>query len=247
MNALKEHLNDRISIYVLLIIISGLMLYYNLVYVPTNEQKINEHALRIMENKAKILKEKYVAYQTAINSAPLTYLLHWHFALNPDAEKIFVVKNNNTFFFSDTANLLSTIKGDTIKFLKTDQYGIRIDQSLIPQVNGPQKQGRDKDIWKVKGGDYYFVYYPDITFRHVKTRQKKIVQDTAFNQYFWLKIKGFTTNIKANDFYEDLFLVRDLSDKSIYDQKKLEVSAFDSQVLDDSKLNLVRMSLPDNA
>ena len=247
MNALKEHLNDRLSIYVLLMVLSGLMFYYNLVYVPTNEQKINEHALRIMENKARILKEKYTAYQTAINSAPSSYLLYWYFYINPDAKKLYVLKNNYKFYFSDSVTLLPPIKGaDTTSFSSRDYSTNRIDPSLIPRIHGPQTQGSDKDIWKVKGGDFYFVYYPDVIFLKGKTIKKKTIQDTTY-QYFWLKIKDFTSNIKANDFYEDIFVIRDANDKSRYDQKKLEVGGLDSQVLDDSKLNLVRMSLPDNA
>ncbi|HEY8935318.1 MAG TPA: hypothetical protein VIM65_08860, partial [Cyclobacteriaceae bacterium] len=248
MNALKEHLNDRLSIYVLVIILSGLMFYYNLVYVPTNERKLNEHALRIIENKARILKDKYTAYQTAMSSAQMSYFVHWYFTLNPDVKKVYLLRNNGAYYYSDSSQLLSDFKGATIKtFTNDDDFRYaRVDRNLIPQVNGPQQQGLDKDIWKVRRGDFYFVYSPEPDFIQVRTKKKVHSRDTVF-QYFWLNIKRFTANIKSNDFYEDIFLLRDTNDKSNYDQKKLEVSAFDSQVLDESKLGLVRLSLPDNA
>ncbi|HTJ49650.1 MAG TPA: hypothetical protein VL443_09370, partial [Cyclobacteriaceae bacterium] len=250
MNALKQHLDDRLSIYVLVIILSGLMFYYNLVYVPTNERRLNEHALRIIENKARILKDKYTAYQTAMSSAQLSYFVYWYFTLNPDSKNVYLLKKNSAYYYSDSSQLLSGLKYET--FTRDEDFAhVRFDRNLIPQVNGPQQQGLDKDIWKVRRGDFYFVYSPEPDFIQIRTRQNKAgkkihAQDTVF-QYFWLKVKSFTANIKSNDFYEDIFLLRDTNDKLNYDQKKLEVSAFDSQVLDESKLGLVRLSLPDNA
>ena len=68
LKAIKEHVGDRLSIYILVIILSSLVFFYYFSYVPGNEKKLNEHALRLMENKTRSIKEKTMANCFMINS-----------------------------------------------------------------------------------------------------------------------------------------------------------------------------------
>ena len=247
MNKLQEHFTDKFPIYVLVAVLSGLMLFYYFVYVPNNERKLNDQALRLMDNKVRSIKEKYNAYQGAINTAPVSYFAHWYFTTHPDAKSVVYYNYNATYHYSDTTTNFPLHIPPVERLLKSDFWYVKYDANLRPQVYGPDKNGSDKDIWKTKSGDYYFVYSPDLNFvEHKLNPTTEISADTAYH-YLWLKIRDFTSNLKSSPFFEDMFLLRDTNDKGNFNAKSLEISGFDSQVLDDSKLGLVRLSLPAEA
>lgn len=63
MNTIKEHLGDKFSIYLLLLTIGVLLLFYSFVYVPKKQNQLNDHAVRILENKARSIHDKYKGYE----------------------------------------------------------------------------------------------------------------------------------------------------------------------------------------
>src|SRR6266567_4458068 len=78
--AVTKHFGDRLSMYALLVLLSALMLFYYMRYVPDNERKLNERGVRLLENKSRSIKEKYDAYNIALNISPVAYFTHWYFA-----------------------------------------------------------------------------------------------------------------------------------------------------------------------
>lgn len=241
MNKLLEHLGNKLSVYFLLGILSLLMLYYYFGYVPNNNQKLNNHAARLLDNKARSVVEKYNGYANAINSAPISYFSKWFFKLQAPYELFYLEETGKGFSYS-VHNSGNNGKGVRTITKQIFEDAARVDEALVPQINGP-KDGEDlKDIWKVQGGNYYFTYSPAKKFFNCgKTAPV----------YLWVNIEGFTANLKSNDFFDDVFLVRDRDrydckgTDCAKDQAKFEVHGLDGQILDKSKLGLIQYHFPD--
>lgn len=164
MNKIVEHLGDKLSIYLLLMVIGSLMFYYYFTYVPENRNSLNRHASLILDDKAKSVVEKYKGYNQAINSAPRSYLAKWYFKVRPGESKFYVSDNKNgQFYFSENVRVGRPIVANDV-----DEKA-RVDSRLLPEIHGPEApHGEDMSVWKVIGGDYYFVLTPAAEIYEVK-------------------------------------------------------------------------------
>lgn len=250
---LVEHLGNKLPIYILLSILGLLTMYYATVYVPGNEDELNGYAVRVLQNKAASIKEKYLAYSNAINSAPLSYFSTWYFRFH-DGDQLHILERNGTFYATTCPDIFNGTLRGTIRTLtrETTAAMARCDQNLRPSTFGPRTHGIGHELWRVTSGDFYFVYspnadfylYPDSIASRGNLNTAK--PDTA-NQYFWLRVRDFTANLKSNDFFDDVFIVRDARINNDDVVKRREVMGYNNEVLDESRLGIVRFQLPDSA
>ncbi len=229
----REHLANKLPVYLLVVVLGALMSYYYFVFVPQNEQRLNEHADRLLDNKAKSVIEKYKGYDNAIATAQRTYFLKWYFRIFSQASAIYFKEQNGKLYFSQNSFL-----GQTDKITRSDFRAAVVDSSLRPEIHGPEPGSRNLNIWQVNNGNFHFIYEPSGDF--VSLDSSKIV-----HPYLWLSIEEFTSNLKSNDFFSDLFLL------SINEEEKTaesSISGFvpDGSVLDRSKLGLVRFAIQDS-
>lgn len=251
-----EHIGNKLPIYILLAFLALLMIYYALVYVPGNEDELNSYAVRVLQNKAVSIKEKYQAYGNAINSGTLSYFATWFFD-SDTSKQVHVVQVRQEYHASTCLDCLPKGTNVTLKTISTDALKLaRCDKNLRPTRYGAGTHGSSRDLWKVNNGDFYFIYSPRIRFlihsdstAHKATDKHGMCKtrlDTA-DQYFWLKVRDFTANLKSNDFFADIFIVRDTHTKGQDLNKQSEIAGYDNDVLDESKLGIVRFQIPDTA
>lgn len=273
MSAFKEHLGDKLSIYILLAVIGSLLFYYYFTYVPGNRNTLNRHASQILEDKAKTIQEKYKGYNDAVNSAPLSYLAKWYFKVNPGECSFDVTDERKEKFYFSRVPKGSPCNGKITRDSFT--ANARVDASLKPEISGPELPYSEKfSVWKVKGGSYYFVITPTADFFEVKSKEavkqevtviktlkpgateqeKKIVmvaqpgKDTLRRYPFqWVNVTSFTDNLKDNDFFQDIFLVRANYNEKLTNDTTEERTGLNWHILDKSQLGLTRFHLPDTA
>lgn len=226
----REHLANKLPVYLLVVVLGALMSFYYFVFVPQNEQRLNEHADRLLDNKAKSVIEKYKGYNNAIATSQKAYFLKWYFKIHPDETGVYVKEKYDTLYFSQRAatNYILVTKKDFKKAL--------VDDKLKPETHGDTIT----NIYQAKSGNYHFVFEPTWEFLNSDRKDKKSV-----HPYLWLHVPEFMANLKANDFFDDLFLVSVPEPKSSTDTK-IKITDLDGAVLDNSKLGLVSFNVPDS-
>jgi hypothetical protein len=243
MNKIMGHLGDRFPIYLLVFIIGSLMLYYSFGYIPHNQLRLDNYGTRVLANKARTIIDKYKGYDNAVSSAPVSYLSKWFFYLYPNAN-ILHVKNQSEklgrVYYSNTASPFFDIKITKQDF----ENKARVDQSLTPAIRDSQSTGEIKSIWKDDRGLSYFIYTPSFSFYNTN----KLASPDEKTKYPLLltKISDFTSNLKENDFFEDMFLVRAHKCQQCNSSEE-ELTGFGNYILDQSKLGLVEFNLKDSA
>jgi hypothetical protein len=230
-------IDNKLSIYILVAVISGLLFYYYFGYVPQNETRLNDHAIRIIDNKSQSILEKYKGYANAINSAPLSYFLHWYFTIHKSEDTILISNGKEDFLFSTEGRHLETPRKVSKKSFHDSS---RVDPTLTPHENGSEDSWI-KNVWREKNGNCFFVYQPLAKFIELRGN----VRDTI-SPYLWVNTSGFTSNLKSNDFFEDLFLVRDNQNENEINKEDKEIGALDDHILDQSSLGLVQFKIPDS-
>jgi len=228
--SLREHLSQKLPVYLLVVVLGGLMSYYYFVFVPQNEQRLVAHANRLLDNKVKSVIEKYRSYSDAIATAPKAYFLKWYFAVNPNDTEGYVQEKESTFLFSSSKS-----DNDFISITKQTFDKALVDDKLQPdRINSALVRRTDSLLYQEKSGNYHFVYQPAGKF--IKQENLQTV-----HPYLLLQVTDFMTNLKSNDFFDDLFLVSNDTRESKADKYGSEAS-----VLDSSRLGLVRFYIPDS-
>ncbi len=245
MNQVFGHFGKHLSIYILLGVLSALMFYYVFRFVPDNEKSLNEHAMRLLDNKARSIAEKYAGYDNAINSAPRSYFAKWFFQIHPDTE-FYLMQTPDGYYFARTESRLKEYMKSKkqkpsapffspILIRRSDLVNsMRIDEKLRPEIHGT---GDSKDIAEVASGNSYFVYSPKLSFYDAGSDLQSCAEVSPF---LWMNTGEFMDNLKSSDFFDDLFIVRGprtLKTQLVNDRK----------LLDHSSLGLVTFGLPDSA
>jgi hypothetical protein len=261
-------------VYLITALLGALMGFYYFVFIPKNEQQINEHADRLLYNKAKTVLEKYQGYQEAINTSPKSYFINWFYKVYQN-NNVFIQTGNrsDTLFFSGDS-LRLTKPSDKNHAQKTDEvfHGsfskTKLDAKGIIVKSAPRRF----EFEKITKKDFTRAVY-DIKLKPEPRGPKEgqrglhLWQVTSSNNYFiyeppgtyydldnnnkkvepfqWVNVQDFMGNLKSNDFFEDLFLLS-LSDTQ--DTSSLKVNGFvpDGVVLNQSSLGLVRFAIPDS-
>ena len=99
LNDLRDHLASKFSVYTISIAAIGLLCFYFFVFVPKNEQELNEHADRLLNNKAETIYEKYKGFEDAIASSPTAYFAKWYFTIKKDTTAFFMQEVNDSIHF----------------------------------------------------------------------------------------------------------------------------------------------------
>jgi hypothetical protein len=247
-----SHLGNRLPIYLLILVIGCLMLYYVFVYVPDNESVLNDNGMRVLTNKAHAIIEKYNTYDNAVSSAPVSYLSRWYFAREPNDTLFYVNDQSKSygridFSKSETRDCKQAV---TIHQLNVNA---RIDRSLIPVTEKDLSDSVDgvlRRVWKDDRGTANFVFTPStlcfLRDKNANAVKNSAVKDIPKRPHLTMKIPDFMENIKGNDFFDDLLLVR--VDRNPH--RKLppwvkERAGYGSYVLNQSSLGLVVFNLKD--
>lgn len=246
-----SHLGNRLPIYLLVLVIGGLMLYYAFVYVPKNEAALDDHGMRVLTSKRLAITDKYNTYDNAVSSAPVSYLTRWYFARHPK-ESVFHVQDESKilgYVYFSPENI-----GPCNRQIKIDDLRdkARIDWNLIP-AREDELKGDDtldrlmKRVWKDDRGAANFVFSPATNCCEYKGKSGDCTK--ALSQpHLMIKISDFMENIRNNDFFDDLFVVRvgRTSQRPLTTQQK-ERAGFGSYVLSQSSLGLVIFNLQDSS
>ena len=235
------HLGDKFSIYLLVLILSSFMLYYSFSYIPHNQHRLDSFGTRVLENKAGAVIDKYKGYDNAVSSAPISYLSKWYFYLNPNSDALYVKNQSQEFGRVYYSSSKSSFFGTPITRDNFEKKA-RVDPNLMPSPHDQENSGELKRIWKDDRGSSYFVYTPSFSFLKGTTEKDR-------NYPLLLaKISDFTSNLKENDFFEDIFLVR--ANKCQHcsgNASEEELAGYGNFILDQSKLGLVKFNLKDSA
>jgi hypothetical protein len=250
MKSLRDHIATNIPIYILVMVLTGLVAFYSLVFIPMNERQLNNHMDRLLANKAKTVLEKYNGYKAAIESTPLAYVINRAFLLSPGHNEIYVypsaVNANPVYYGFDKNKLLLKIKAlgksaaekDIVAITRTDLTYSAVDPLLRPQTKGGSKLNDEQNLWQVASGNYYFVLEPEVAFFNTDTGKDE-------RPYLWLYVRGFMENIKETNFFDDLFLVA--TDTMTVEKRQVQKGLPEAgAVLDRSSLGLVRFDIPDS-
>lgn len=252
MKSLRDHIATNIPIYILVMVLTGLVAFYSLVFIPMNERQLNNHMDRLLANKAKTVLEKYNGYKAAIESTPRAYVINRAFSFSPDREQIYVypasVHATKVYYGFDKAALKAKIKeafnkeipdNQVIIIHRNDLLSSALDKTLKPQTKGGTKFNNEQNLWQVTSGNYHFVLKPE-GIEYFNT-DKNAVE----HPYLWLYVRGFMENIKETDFFDDLFLVA--TDTLAKEKRQVQEGQPEpGAVLDRSALGLVRFDLPDS-
>lgn len=243
MNKVIGHLGDKFSIYLLVFIIGALMLYYAFGYVPQNQLRLDNYGIRVLESKALAISDKYKGYDNAVSSAPISYLSKWFFYSNPEENCLFLKEDFNGTHYSNEP--LRHYQGPITK--SDFATKARVDPNLIPVKRGPESKAEIKRIWRDDRGTSYFIYTPSVSFYDGRSAFTATEEDRRY-PLLRTKISDFTANLKENDFFEDIFLVRahkcqECKNNSLQE----EITGYGNFILDESELGLVKFHLNDSA
>jgi hypothetical protein len=242
MNKVIGHLGDKFSIYLLVFIIGALLLYYAFGYVPHNQLLLDNYGMRVLDSKALAISDKYKGYDNAVSSAPISYLSKWFFFSNPEENCLFLKEDFSGAYYS------SEPLQDYRPITKTDFVTkARVDPNLIPVKRGPERKAEIKRIWRDDRGSSYFNYTPSVSFYNGQSPSAEKEKDRKY-PLLRTKISDFTANLKENDFFEDIFLVRAHKCQDCNnDPLQEEIAGYGNFILDESKLGLVEFNLNDSA
>lgn len=246
MNKIVSHIGDKFSIYLLVVIVGAMLLYYSFGYVPVNELRLEKHATQILENKALAIADKYRGYANAVNSAPVSYLAKWFFQRDPKADAFYVNHHDGqsvAIHYSNAETLFFRTKITRRDY----DFSSRVDQSLVPALRR-DSIGEVKRIWSDQYGDFHFVYTNAYKFEESTIEDRKVVKKEIVQLLMLSKISDFMSNLKENDFFEDMFLVRANTCHECKDSVlQKEIKACGNFILDRSKTGLVEFVLADSA
>src|SRR5688572_8398400 len=152
MNKLIGHFGDKFSIYLLVLIIGALMLYYVFGYVPRNQLRLDNFGIRVLENKALAISDKYKGYDNAVNSAPISYFSKWFFHSNPEENCLFIKKDYSGIHYSSEPPPQTDSKPITKSDFVTKA---RVDPNLIPVKRDSVSKADIKRIWRDDRGASY--------------------------------------------------------------------------------------------
>ncbi|MBI3219071.1 MAG: hypothetical protein HYZ44_06145 [Bacteroidetes bacterium] len=243
LDTIRAHFVGKLPVYVISGVLVGLMCFYYFVYLPKNEQHLNEHVDRLLTNKSQTIYEKYKGYENALNSSSRTYFAKWLFETRKtDVALNFLEIKDTTYYQFSKPVLNNGFK----RIVPSDLLKAPLDPKLKSQIHGPSKELPHLSLWQVASGNNHFVFELPGDFLAYSEQKKKPKDKVVQHPYLWISANTFTSNLKSSDFFDDLFLVSIYEGDSAHPSTKVSGFVKDGMVIDKSQLGLTKFIIPDS-
>ncbi|MBC8035090.1 MAG: hypothetical protein H7Y03_13140 [Chitinophagaceae bacterium] len=229
-------MKNKLPIILLLSIITGLMLYYFLIVIPSNEQKLRHTGIQKMRTLAQNLTEKYTHYTTSLKSSPLRYFRNYYLDSSYLIDSI--VNNENGSINSIYLEELKPSDGfDTMQCKP-----------------GPYKKSKDPflNITTDDVGTCDELYLHKVSLNVIQAKDSPKRKVLNFSGTY----ENLTKNLKDYDFFDDIFLLQSspCSKKVSTGNTTINLSAAcdslpgnpNMRVLDESRIGLSNYIVPDS-
>ncbi len=240
---IRAHFVGKLPVYVISGVLIGLICFYYFVYLPKNEQHLNEHVDRLLTNKSQTIYEKYKGYENALNSSARTYFAKWLFDTRKTNTTLQLLEANDTTYYQFS-------NGTVIANFKTmapaDLKYAPIDSKFKSQIRGPQKETPHLSLWQVASGNYHFVFELPGEYLAYSEKSKKLKDKVVEHPYLWMSANTFTANLKSSAFFDDLFLVSIYEDDPKHASTQVSGFVKDGVIVDKSVLGLTKFTLHDS-
>jgi hypothetical protein len=242
-NSIRAHFVGKLPVYVISGVLIGLMCFYYFVYLPKNEQHLNEHVDRLLTNKAQTIFEKYKGYENALNSSTRTYFAKWLFDTRKTDTALQLLEVSDTTYYQFSNR---TLGKDFKKILTSDLENAPIDSKLKPHIRGPLKETPHLSLWQVVSGNYHFVFELPGEYLAYSEKTKKLKDKVVEHPYLWISANTFTANLKSSTFFDDLFLVSIYEDDPKHASTQVSGFVKDGVIVDKSLLGLTKFAIHDS-
>lgn len=240
---LRDHFVGKLPVYVISGVLIGLICFYYFVYLPKNEQHLNEHVGRLLNNKSLTILAKYKGYEDALSSSARTYFSKWLFDTRKTTTALQLLEVNDTTYFQFSDQSLGA---DSKKIVPSNLDNAPIDPKLKSEIHGPTKETPHLSLWQVASGNYHFVFeLPGDYFAYTE-KNKDRNQKVAEHPYLWIGANTFTANLKSSAFFDDLFLVSIYEDDARHASTQVSGFVKDGIVIDKSRLGLTKFAMHDS-
>jgi hypothetical protein len=230
---IRAHFVGKLPVYVISGVLIGLICFYYFVYLPKNEQHLNEHVDRLLTNKSKTIYEKYKGYEDALSSSARTYFSKWLFETRKTETALRLLEVNDTTYYQFSDGPLE--KGFK-KMVPADMKNAPIDAKFKSQTRGPLKETPHLSLWQVASGNYHFVFELPGEYLAYSEKSKKPKDKVVEHPYLWMSANTFTANLKSSAFFDDLFLVSIYEDDPKHASTQVSVFVKDGVIVGSNQI-----------